>query len=926
MFRKQLSIFVALSLLITACSPPRNSDGPAPASDKEKGWRWLQSLVNAENSNVPLAEALSQLLREQSPEMLVAIKQQLEQESIVLIQQGNSFWTSLKQSSIVGEGSTAIADKSFLAGTLNLNPTELDNSNSFQNQLSLKVAGITQSIAMQNLMKAYDDQVRADSLEISRDLLSRMEQERPELRAKIESTKNQKDRSKQIDQIIVYLKQADFLLDKYKVSDADASRLVLYTAVASVLSAELSKNQSLKPLVQLGYEVKDLTEKVGRIQALTEAIRKHGEQLSKDASVMKNSVKGIFADVKDLVDDIEKGRLGLSEQGKKQANMFLDDLLNGRTILDPTDLSADQKEKMEKYKELAEKGFFQRKRELTKSTESFLESADSAAKSLGNILDVTKALATTLGVKLDPKVTQAMATAKKVTEVVQVVSAVRKAYQAGGVVNALAAFSAGGPATMALAAFGGGLGGNNGPDPAIMAELADIKESLQEIKKLQEEILENQKKTMTMIKDLALLIEENHRREMRAITDLSKSVLDVKDALAEIEMAPFASCEAMISYALNMSSSEIPMSLHSVNGSNADLVRKIIRNVTTTPQALRQFLNNSSPENFSTCQREMGVVFVSKKIRKFQRSIWAERGSNGRDGGEITRTFYDPAFAYLQKSVLGQEGRWQNLTLHLPVLSVDTLFTRKIAYLKQPGNLNNLYELRRLTETNKLEEFVSALLVLYPYLTIDLPTWDSSIEAVVVAGGTKEVKTRSQQMLANAFERVQIAVAQESILAGEPLLPNLAKDWSKIIQEDVQCDGLAEPEFCFVRLNAMMMQNLITYRLWEQFGPLKNDAEARKQQYLSLLSNPKDLARALFVPESRILQAEGRTYLKLSTDGATRVLMPEPEVVVSGRLQYTESMARMIRLQNMLADELIKQNSANWGYSKDILARSLFAQ
>lgn len=892
------------ALLSSACTPQNKTVIVKEAvtyqqqnseAENFSSWEKFQQLLQEHQTNLPLAEVLVNVFREQSPDVVVKLRQQIQDGSLNFSNTDANQWNELKKTIVVGE-STAITDNDLLSKTLNLNLTEVERSNAFRHQLDIKISGLVQSLALQNLLKVYDEQIKLDSNDIAADLVKQLQAERPEIVSRIDSTKETLNRSAQIEQIVVYLKQADYLFLKYEISDSDAEKMIVYTAVAGALANVLAQQPSIKHLIKASMQVKDLVDKANRVVGLTTSLKKYGEELSANGKVMANSVDNIYDKIKKLSDDLDRGSFVISDKGQKSARRLLNDLLNGKA---QSEVSQDVAE------ELKTTGFFERKRELDHDVNRFITSADTAAKSLDNILLATSEVTKALGVKLDPKVNQAINTAAKISKGIQVVNAVAKAYSAGGFVGALAAFS-GGPATMALAAFGGGLGGG-GPDPAIMAELAAIKQSLAEIKAMQREILENQKKMMVMIKDLALMMEEYHREEMRALSDIRDEVLNAKEGLTELDEAAFRSCEAMTAYALN----KVPNAVRNLNSSNVDIIKATIREVTASPKGLKQFIINGSPANFTTCQQQMSTVFMTKDMLKFNRAAWVEKTADGkvdRNGGTIVREFYDPAFSFLEKNT---ETHWQHLGLHLPVLTVSTLLQKKIFYLNQKDNEGSLEDLKYLTATNKLEKFVSALLILHPYLAIDQSLWVASVDDVLKAAiSDNSAYINTHQMLANAFERVQIAIAQESLLAGEPLLPKLSLQWGKIMGEKTNCETVNDEEFCFVRKNQLMMGNLLTYMLVKGLGFGQDSEEAmsiRRSHYMVLLSSPERLAQFLMLPVNRIQVEDGVTYLRLSEkENGLRIAFPDVETVEKGQIQYTEAMARMIRLQHKVADELVK--------------------
>lgn len=910
--REKLMVYsIALVMGTSACtpqksSPPKPQSGvPAPMA-LGTGWDYLQKILKGASANVPLAEALAPLLRELNPEVVSRLRERIAStEGVGLVSYPGVQWSQMQRQFIVGESPIG-ADNQLLSRTLNLNSETFAQGAAFNQQLEIKISGIVQSAALQNILKTFNQQIRSDSTEIAAHLVHQLLHSNPAVIHKIDRSIATKDRDERIRKVIAYLKQVDFLFVQYGVSPSDQNAIVLYASVAGVLIEVLDKHPSVQILAQTVREYVDLTMKARRLVSMALSLQEYGDSLHKDAVVMGNSVKNIFDKIRDLQGDVE---INLSADGKKKARAILNDFLSGRS---QADLSLGRDD------ELGLVGFFEKKRALDQNVQDLLTRADKAARTLDNILLVSQKIATTVGVNLPPEFHQAVGVAVKVGETVRTAQLVSKAFSTGGIVGALGALS-GGPATMALAAFSGEMG-LSGSEAVILGELASIKRSLVDIARSQQELLENQKKMLVMIKDLALLIEEYHREEMMALTDIREEITDMKAGLSEIDDSAFRACQAMTSYTLSRApyylKPEVSTTLPLVQRflySNVTLMKKTLGEMTKTPRDLRQFINSGAPENFETCQGEISNVFLNRDHRKFSRALWVDVDASGnsiRDGSAIVRRYYDPALEYLQKVTHKKEGRWQHLGLHLPVLDVQSLMTSKMKFLLQPGEENDLSDLSNLTATNKLEKYVSALLVLHPYLSIDADVWRGPFEGIVEVANKEETLGRSRGMLQNAFKRIQIAIAQEALLVGEPLLPSLSQEWNMIVGQTQGCKP-GSLAYCFVRENPLMMGNLLTFVLIQRMGgPLQakdTAVSSRRAAYQKLLNQPEALAQLLGVSVDRIKRdSHGVLVLSLSGDDRLQVPLPGVEVVAQGHIQYTQAMSRLLRLQPKVAEELVK--------------------
>lgn len=913
MMKNIISYSVILAIFTSACSPRKeNSPVASPSqpvtTQSLTGWDYFQQLLGESNvnANLPLAEALAPLLQELNPEVVIELRKTFAgQDLLTLSAQAREQYAKAHQLLIVGDSPVA-ADTPLLARTLNLNPLIVDQSNSFNHQLEAKVTGLAQSLALQNLIKVFNEQIKSDSTDMAVQIVKQLMKSHSDVLLKIDKTKTLQDRNSRITKIVAYLQQADSLFVQYGIKPSDQTALVVYTSVASVLAVTLEQHPSVKVLGDKVREAVDLTIRAQRIASLARTLQDYGEALHSDSVAMGKSVKAIFNKVREIQADLD---IQLSPEGKKKAHAILNDFLSGSTQKQIAQHESDEVEIV---------GFFEKKRELDSDVKEFLIRADKASQSLGHILQLTQKVTGAAGIQLPEGVHKAVNIAVQINQTVKAVQLVSKAFSSGGIVGAIGALS-GGPATMALAVFGSEMGGNN-ENAAILSELSSIKRSLSEITRLQQEVLENQKKMFVMMKDLALLIEEYHREEMMALTDIREEITDVKSGITEIDEAAFRSCQALTASALNKASYYLKPqtaasqpSVYKFVYSNVDLIKQTLREVNRTPEALKQFINKGSAANFKECQQELSTVFLNGDHLKFSREVWVDQDAFGnkiRDGSLIARKYFLPALSYLGRVTSTKEGHWENLGLHLPVQDVQSLMISKLHFLDQAGEGTNLSDLRNLTATNKLEKYVSALLILHPFLSIDAEVWSGPLEEIIEIGTKSETLERSREMLVNAFQRTQMAIAQEALLAGEPLLHFLSQDWDKVIQLDHQCRPNTW-NYCFVRENSLMMSNLITYVLNQRIGgSLSNHSSMvalKRTAYKNLLAQPKMLAQMLGVSADQIhVQEDGQVFLVLNSKGTEKVPFPSVEVVVQGQIQYTQAMSRLLRLQHKVADELVK--------------------
>lgn len=873
-----------------------NTNSIEPQSLKQ-----LRKLIESETPNIPLAEMLSLNLINKDPEGARLYRRTLATKA-------DSFnsklaidsWLDLKKKMLIGY-SVILNDEAFLEQTLNFNSSQMMNQ-PLSNKLYSQISGAIRSAALQRVLLAYDQQIATDGKSLAMDAIQRIQKHQPAIIKEIDQVRGTViPANKQIEKIVFYLKKADHLFAHYQIQESDQEKIIVYTAIAGVLAQHLQNHPTVKSILGTVSEVKNVADKVTRIVTLAGALEKHSKEMYETTIDLTKSAQAVLEKTSGMMTGLDSKVLYISEDARKKARLIVNEAVNGRLPQEPTEAEAAELQKI---------GFFQKKREIDHDIKSFITHADKAARSLDNILNVAEGITNVLGVRLSDDVKNAINVARNVSNGVQVVSSVVNAFQSGGFVGALGAFSGGGPAMMAISAFGG-MGG----DAAIQGELRMIQESLTEIKEMQKEIIANQKVMMTMIKDLALMLEDYHWEQMRALTDIRADVLALNSSIRAVEEKEFYGCQSMASFPFGSRSPN--NSIMTIRESNIDNIKQVIKDYIGNSQNLKTFLKNISSENFSDCQKELGNAFVNWDSSKFDRTTWYgtedSEGLDIRSGVKISHKYFQPALEVLSIAAFQKDKQTINENaLYLPALTVGSLKSFKDFHLYKKGN-SPTSKLRKLTATDKLEKYVSALLILHPFLTLDYPVWERSIEDILEAARSYETHERTKQLLNNALEKVKTSIAQEAILVGEPLLPFLSRNWSDIAKENTTCKD-DEERYCFVRINNLMAQNLLMYVLKERVG-FERNSFAAEGTYERLVKDPAKLAELLGVDASRLKEDGGRLLLSLSSDGQLAVQLPSQKEFTEGRIIYTQTMIRMIRLADRLTEELLKTSPTI--YTKD---------
>lgn len=880
---------ILITLVLLGCSNPSTQNGGANDPFKSK-FQQESAAINITLSrpnaaNIAVAQIISNLSSIEQKNKLSDSQQLLKE-----LNQFNQKWAQLKHSLIVGDKGLS-SDPTIYSSSMNASFGQSTASSSFNHDIAFKAVTAIESQALHNIIQIYNDSISEQSKYLAPAFLNVLQRERPDLLSNIIKTTNIKERSRQVQMIASYLREADKLLLAYDFSYDDQEKLIVYTAIAGTLAQHLSKHPDFTKLIENLRKLADLKFKIDQIILLSNSLKNYAEQTRQSSQEVFESAKKVVHKIQDYQSNLD---LTLSKEGKIKAQALLSDVLNGQAGGKVSNVS-DQ--------ELQEKGFFHRKHELSQSVQSFVSSSEKASASLAGIVQVTKSLSTLTGYELPQEVEQALDTATKISQGLQLANGVIAAYSSGGFVAALSAFS-GGPATMALAVIGGGMGGS-GPDPVVMAELHTIQRELAEVKELQKQILEYQKDTMVMIKDLAALSYEMHLAQMSALSDIRSDLATVSRAVNAVDMRDFQSCKVLISMPfMNASLNRYP-SVRELNASNAMFIKKSIFDVTQSQEELVRFLNFGSSDHFNECKKELSKTFLSFDHKKFDRTIWAYEYGNALDGASIYETLFSPAARFLSFAVLSFRGSTpiKQTGLHLPSPTYDYIRDHKRFKFKSAVNIEEINNIYSLLAPHKLEEYVSALIILHPYLSLkSVDSWKSKPELIANEAVSEEALSFSRLSLANAYRLVESAIIQEAILSGEPMLAELSTMFSNILRETTPCQDPSKSTFCFARKNPLIMKNLLSYYLRASNGRDNFSSYEQHHQTQSLVN----LAGLLGLPHTRLKAVDNAVFLILSSDKSLTVQLPTPQELTAGQVQYTNSMHRLLQLQQLLADEILK--------------------
>lgn len=928
MKKNLITTLTIASVFATACSPKNEkliiekhfiTEAPNQSTEIIQGtltqrnaFAEFERILLQSEGNIAVAEALAGYYRAAMGPSSVSHLKDLSNGSLLMLMDLLNKDLEQKRLSLIL--SANIHSPSSMLGyygqSINKSHAEKVDGSQFASDLRFKIAMTIQSAAFENIVGTYNKAIEDHSLYITKHFLETIHKEDKSFISKIDATKNIESRASRLAEITSLLKTADRYLVAYSIKGDDQARAIIYAAVAGILVNKVKDTPTVLALIDVATEIKTVKDKAEQVIVLTRSLKEAATSLKSNTQVAYDTGKSLVENLKKY--DVTMNSLRLSDEGRQSARTLLNDLMNGKS---------NDKVKKVGDDEIKEKGLFERANLLNAEAMQFVTASQNAANSLNSVVNITRSLSKSLNIKLGSNVEEALQTATKISNAVNLGVSVANAFQKGGLVGAMQVFS-GGPATMALAAFGGGMSG--GPDPAIMAELAAIKQSLVEIKALQKEILENQMKTMQMISSLANMVHDFHIQQLSRLKNLEEDVISSKHAVEVLAEKEFRQCLPLI-FPMQTQYGSIDFALRA---QSIDTLKSLVSQRISKDNGLNVIVRSTSTLNYQACQEALSNSFIDANF--FSRN--AELDTNGF---RVAKYLYEPALAFMiesnkdySPSSLIERG------LHLPSTDIHSLVQFKSDALKASLNHEQAQILAPLVSAKKLERYATVALVLHPYLALDKASdWQSLQTDFFNKIGKIDFTSRSESTLQAAFNLTTLGIMQESILSGEPLLKTLSDlHFEKIVAAQDDCEAGTQSEiemsenFCFVRKNGLLMTNLLKYHIKQKLNLSGRNGyqdlyERKDLQGLQLFLG---LSKA----ESRIVETKnGQLLLFLSKDQKIIVELPSIEEVLAGEIEYSASMKRLLVLQDKLAREIAKlRNSQLSNDNLKLITRSLIGK
>lgn len=880
---KTLPLLLTASLLLTACSKtvkevhetPQNKQDNSEALTSSKDVELLQRLLGEKNPNLALAELLvrsvskenqssfKQLLLDMDPEATKYLIKSVQENSLAIRNQylyrGKDYGNDVKfYSNVVGNEYAANV------------PTATE-------QLQMSVFSYIQHQALDNIVGIYQKNAEELSKDISMAIIVNIADKNPALIATLEAARGNKEKILDILKNSATIQiEIDKIFDVKQLPESDQYRILAFSLVAGGIYTHMSYTKDFEHLVREARKVmadaKRFQEKVNEINVLTRALGTHLNNTVKNTKEFKEGFTALSNDIKREWQ--KHSRTPKAPDSKIVLNAIYETINAGPRTKQPN--------------------FAALPSDLKINLDRTVSAAGNIVNNLSSIVSTTESLLKMFKVSEKNDISKALRKADKVLTYLNDAKTIAAGFTAGGYGGAAAALT--------QCSF------MKGEDKTAKL-LSEINKKLDIVIENQQKMMRLQLETMNMVKELAIMVDKYHQEEMMALAELRDSTYVVAE-ISKIKLnQDLASCEVMIKDRLK--GDGVSFSQEAVLMESIKNIRNLSQNKNIFDSSFKEFKNfvalqSSDRElTYNDCQAALSQVFNGRDIKENPvRRIFTSDLENN------LVKFQDKTYAPMLKAFYTfNKGGADKVPLHLPASDMKN-FNKKIHFLKNSFEINettSLYEIDELISTRSLERYVTSLLILHPILELDRRDW-GSLEDVVHSYSSYK-SSRSLTKLENALYLTQSAIAQETILAGEPILHEAYKYADKILSSS-NCSEIQDVPFniCLIRANKLFMKNLMMYTLTKEIelGRLTSYRygiayESKDLKEIAKSFNPFSNEVNFVIPEN-----EKEIYMVLGSNSDIKVRIPTPESLDEGKILYSEDLLRLNLMQAHILEALEK--------------------
>jgi hypothetical protein len=918
---KNLSLVLAATLLLSACSKTikKSSQGEGatstakevlPLSDQSSlDEETLRTLLHSEAANLALTQLLVKTVSPGEKELFKSLMAELSDVEAKLIiakvQQQNS---GIRKNYLF-HGQKYQNNQDFMTNVLSTEIAVGDMS--LASQLRVSAFTYIKNKSLDEIISAYNERAYQLTKDLSEEIAFDLGLNSPGVAKELEEALRKLPPEKVIEMIKTakpFVEKIDKYFKSSDLTEKEQYTLLVSAAIAGGVFELLQQNSGFAKIVSNGQRiVRDIQvfqKKAKEATVLLASLGKHLDDTAQNVKDFTSGMVGARSDLSKLMKEAESNRDKPEAIDSKKIYSFLyNKVIRGKDIKDDGTNSS----------------ILSKQYSINANVMKSVSAVGNMADNLSNILATTNNLSKILGIKPSKDLLNIMDKAQKVSQAVSIVKSALTGYIAGGPLGAMTALS-----SSPLMSMMGGGGGDS-------AKLNEISKKLDKVLENQRKMMQMQIETMNMIKDLALMIDRYHQDEMVALAELR----DVSLVTMEISKAQLnkdlRNCERLISFQLQSVWSQFDFGAEAVSSINhLELIQnKFYSSIKSLPD-LRRSVISLDERTFENCQAGLIEAFGSDKVEENPlRAMFSQTEENNLT--KFEREKYLPLLESL-KFFSGTRS-FDSMPLHFPTTNIKALKlkTPYIDYAKNDEDSGHqIYAIESLISSKALERYLTNYLVLYPLMEVDKKIWAGSLQDIVReylnnAHIGADQHTRSLYLLSNALKFTQSAIAQEAILAGEPILHKLF-EMKKDIFSSKKCEEAATrnvprtieiPYVCSLRSNYLLMKNLVMYSLHVQNEKNSDFFALYEQAYLK-----GDLSELSRLFEGTYKQGEKKEIL-LTLQGergqSLSIKMPTPEDLRAGKILYSENMPRLLLMQDLILENLEKVAPVDRNYKEDLL-------
>ena len=904
-----------------------NAEKVATTDKAQADYLAWKKLILSDEKNIALAEILSSTVASENRALVSGIVSSLTTAEV------NDIITDVqKERNALGKSylfrgndynqETELVRGSILNEGVSLSGTSFDSETT---QLQIATFSYLKSKSLQEIYDSLNQAMDDSSKMIAQSMAVQIAQSEPQLASELEQAaaeaSSKEDFSEKLKGSTAYLELADKTLRQSGLNTKEQLIVVSTGLIGGALYLELKDSKTFATLLakyqEIKLKVEEVKKSIATINMAVAVISKNQNEAKASLDSFNKGLAGVQSGVKEAFDSAKSAsESGDPVNGKKMAQFVYDKVIKGKdadeSVSNASILSAQKK--------------------INDNIKQTSDAAAAMADNLSNIINAAHTISSTLGVTLPKDLEKALNTASKISAGVKLASTVVSGFMSGGVLSAVGLLGSSPVAGML------GLGG--GPDKAVMAALGKINAKLDLVLDNQQKMMDIQIETIKMIKNLAVMIDEYHQKEMVAMAglrDLSLVNLEIQKSVINQNIR---TCEAMIDFKLKSYWGENNYIQKSKNGSTTTAIdfEKFYSQFDSL-EKFRNFAKSSAENNFSKCQEAFSEAFGVDSTN--ENPILATYSTNGDNN---LYTFQRNTYLPLVKLLTNWSGTngSTNKILHIPMRQVSGMDIKDSALDRVDSSSASSvfsYNLENLLSSKSLERYLSSLLILYPVFEFDKGDWDKSLSDLVSSYyqnvssdnvsslSNDNTVSRGYYFMNNALDLIQSAIAQEALLAGEPIIPKMRSQIAKELFRNDQCTkvssdlmntklkdaeldlGSERAVICSLRSNKLLMKNYLTYTAQKSISFAlsleKYKAAYEKKDFttLALYFANEGISSSMFIANGDELS------IRLPMDDEkifADIVLPTMNQINLDVLVYSENMEHLLKMQKDTLSALIK--------------------